>query len=71
VRVDDRTFEQRADASAEYAITWSETSVSSAATLELRADADSYDVTIGLTARENGVVVGTRSWHEVIARHLA
>jgi predicted acyl esterase len=71
VRVDDRTFEQRADASAEYAITWPETSVSSRATLELRADADSYDVTIGLTARENGVVVGTRSWHEVIARHLA
>jgi hypothetical protein len=71
VSVDERTFEQVADAVAEYTIRWPEVTASASATLHLVADRDSYDVTIELTAREGDEAVGERRWHEVFPRDLA
>lgn len=86
VEVDHRTFEQRATSEVRFALTWPEAVVEAAATLEVRADAECFDVTVELTARElpsgdpgsagpsaeeNGVVVGQRSWHRRFPRDLA
>jgi uncharacterized protein len=71
VSVDEQTFEQVADAVAEYTIRWPEVTASASATLHLVADRDSYDVTIDLTVREGDEAVGERRWHEVFTRDLA
>jgi uncharacterized protein len=71
VSVDERTFEQVADAVAEYTLRWPEVTASASATLHLFADRDSYDVTIELTASEGDEAIGERRWHEVFPRDLA
>jgi predicted acyl esterase len=71
VSVDERTFEQTTQARADFAISWPDVTVSTAAALDLVADKESFEVTIELTAHEGDELVGTRSWHEVIPRDLA
>jgi uncharacterized protein len=71
VSVDEQTFEQVADAVAEYTVRWPEVTASASATLHLVADRESYDVTIELTARDGDEPVAARRWHEVLPRDLA
>ncbi len=80
VSVDHETFEQTATAEATFTIAWPTTTVTTHATMRLVADAEAYDVTIELEAREVPAekdgpelepVVATRHWHERIPRDLA
>jgi hypothetical protein len=71
VSVDQRTFAQRAQAEAEYALRWPDASVSTRAELDLLADEDAYRVSITLEARDGDEIVARRAWAEDIPRRLA
>ena len=53
-----------------YRIAWPEATCGSEVTLEVRSDAEAYDVTIDLTTTHDGAVFATRHWTERIPRHL-
>ena len=63
VGVSRTTFVQRARADTTFTIRWPGVTVSSEATMDLVADAESFDVTISLVAREGEHPVGSRDWH--------
>jgi hypothetical protein len=63
VSVHRASFVQRARAETTFTIRWPDVTVSSEATMQLVADAESFDVTISLIAREGEHTVGSRDWH--------
>ncbi|HCB04421.1 MAG TPA: hypothetical protein DEQ43_09285 [Nocardioides bacterium] len=54
-----------------YAIAWPETRVEVVSRLSLDADAETYQVTIDVTATQDGGVVARPQWRETIPRDLA
>jgi uncharacterized protein len=56
--------------SAEYRVEWPEVTVATSARLDLRGDADAFEVRLDLEAREGDELRWTRSWHRRIPRHL-
>jgi uncharacterized protein len=56
---------------ADYRVEWPEATVATRARLDLRGDADAFEVQLDLEAREGDQVRWTRSWHRRIPRHLA
>jgi hypothetical protein len=68
VTVDRRTFDQRADATCTFRLTWPEADVSVSSRMRLGIGADGYDVHIDAVASENGTVVGSRSWEQHVDR---
>ena len=68
VSVDTRTFEQRAESEATYAIRWPEATVSTRSTLDVRISADCYEATIALEAREGDNFFAARHWHRRFPR---
>ncbi|MFL6252723.1 MAG: CocE/NonD family hydrolase, partial [Actinomycetes bacterium] len=56
---------------ADYRVEWPEATVATSARLDLRGDADAFEVQLDLEAREGDQVHWTRSWHRRIPRHLA
>jgi hypothetical protein len=57
--------------SADLQIEWPEATVATSARLDLRGDADAFEVRLDLEAREGDQLRWTRSWHRRIPRHLA
>ena len=70
VGVDRRSFEQWAHAEAAYEVSWPEVTVATRSTLELRADAHAYHVSVELDAREGDRQVARRTWERSFPRHL-
>jgi uncharacterized protein len=56
--------------SADYRIEWPEATVATSVRLDLRGDADAFDVRLDLTAHEDDQLRWARSWHRRIPRHL-
>jgi hypothetical protein len=56
--------------SADYRIQWPEATVATSARLDLRGDAEAFEVRIELDAREGDELCWTRSWHRRIPRRL-
>ncbi|MFL6221328.1 MAG: CocE/NonD family hydrolase [Actinomycetes bacterium] len=56
---------------ADYRVEWPEATVATSARLDLRGDADAFEVQLDLEAREGDQIRWTRSWHRRIPRHLA
>jgi uncharacterized protein len=56
--------------SATYCIQWPEATVTTSARLDLRGDADTFEVRLGLEAHEGDELRWTRTWHRRIPRHL-
>jgi uncharacterized protein len=67
----DRPGTTWARGSAEYRVEWPEATVVTSARLDLRGDADAFEVQLDLEAREGDELRWTRSWHRRIPRHLA
>jgi uncharacterized protein len=57
--------------SADYRIEWPEATVATSARLDLRGDAETFEVRIDLEARDGDQLAWTRAWHRRIPRHLA
>jgi hypothetical protein len=57
--------------SADYRIEWPEATVATSARLDLRGDADTYEIRLDLEAREGDELRWTRSWQRRIPRRLA
>ena len=70
VGVDRRSFGQWATADVELGLSWPEATVATRSTLDVRMDADSYDVTVELWVHEGDREVARRSWHRRFPRHL-
>jgi hypothetical protein len=68
VTVDHATFHQRSNARCTYTLQWPGIEIAVDATMTVAITADALDVSIDLDASENGESVGTRTWHESIAR---
>jgi predicted acyl esterase len=71
VEVDRRTFRQRARSDVSFRVAWPEATVTTRATLDVTADAASFDVTVRLVAREGDTVVGEREWRRQFPRDHA
>jgi len=71
VEVDRRTFGQRARSDVSFRVEWPEATVATQATLDMTADAEAFDVTVRLVAREGEEVVGQREWRRRIPRDHA
>jgi hypothetical protein len=56
--------------SADYRIAWPEATVATSARLDLRGDAEAFEVRLDLEAREGDELRWARSWHRRIPRHL-
>jgi hypothetical protein len=56
---------------AEYRVAWPEATVATAARLDLRGDADAFEVRLDLEVREGDELRWTRTWRRRIPRHLA
>jgi hypothetical protein len=56
--------------SAEYRIQWPEATVATSARLDLRGDAEAFEVRVDLEAREGDELRWTRTWHGHIPRQL-
>ena len=56
--------------SADYRVEWPEATVATSARLDLRGDADAFEVQLELEAREGDELRWARSWHRRIPRHL-
>jgi hypothetical protein len=67
----DRPGPTWARGSAEYRVEWPEATVATRARLDLRGDADAFEVRLDLEAREGDELRWTRSWHRRIPRHLS
>ncbi|HZJ07096.1 MAG TPA: CocE/NonD family hydrolase [Nocardioidaceae bacterium] len=70
VGVDLRSFDQWATADVEFELSWPDATVSTRSTLDVRVDAEAYEVTIVLEAREGDRVVGERRWQRRFPRRL-
>jgi len=57
--------------SADLRIEWPEATVATSARLDLRGDADAFEVRLDLEVRDGDELGWTRSWHRRIPRHLA
>jgi putative CocE/NonD family hydrolase len=68
VRVDTATFQQQTSATCTYTLQWPGAEVSVTSTMTVGITAESLDVAIDLTAREQDHVVGTRTWRESLPR---
>jgi hypothetical protein len=75
VSVDTRTFDQRADAEADYRVAWPDLVATTRSTLVVRVGPDAYDVVVTLEAREgrpgevgSGELVGERRWERRLPR---
>lgn len=68
VSVDRRTFEQVADATCTYRLSWPGVDVSVASTMHVDVGPSGYDVRIEAVAREGAAVVGARTWEEHVDR---
>jgi hypothetical protein len=55
---------------ADYRIAWPEATVATSARLDLRGDAEAFEVRLDLEAREGDELRWARSWHRRIPRHL-
>jgi hypothetical protein len=55
---------------AAYRLAWPEATVTSTARLQLRGDADAFDVRVELEVQEDGRPARTRSWRRRIPRRL-
>ncbi len=60
----------RATATARFAVAWPEVRVHSEARLDVRSDADAFDVTVDLDVHQDDELVRTRSWSRRIPRRL-
>jgi hypothetical protein len=60
----------RATATSRFAIAWPEVRVHSEARLDVRSDAEAFDVTVELDVHEDDELVRTRSWSRRIPRRL-
>jgi hypothetical protein len=67
----DRPGPTWARGSAEYRVEWPEATVATRARLDLRGDADAFEVRLDLEAREGDELRWTRSWYRRIPRQLA
>ena len=56
--------------SADYRVEWPEATVATSARLDLRGDADAFEVQLDLEAHEGDELRWTHSWHRRIPRHL-
>jgi hypothetical protein len=56
--------------SASYRVEWPEATVATSVRLDLRGDADAYEVQLDLEAREGDELRWSRTWHRRIPRHL-
>jgi hypothetical protein len=56
--------------SASYRVQWPEATVATSARLDLRGDADAFEVRLDLEVHEGDEVRWTRSWHRRIPRRL-
>jgi hypothetical protein len=56
--------------SASYRVEWSEATVATSVRLDLRGDADAYEVRLDLEAREGDELQWARTWRRRIPRHL-
>ncbi|HYN18779.1 MAG TPA: hypothetical protein VEY96_11905, partial [Actinomycetes bacterium] len=56
--------------SADYRVEWPEATVATSARLDLKMDADAFEVQLELEAREGDELRWARSWHRRIPRHL-
>jgi len=56
--------------SAAYRVEWPEATVATSARLDLRGDADAFEVQLELEAREGDELRWARTWHRRIPRHL-
>ena len=56
--------------SAAYRIEWPEATVATSVRLDLRGDADAFEVQLELEAREGDELRWARTWHHRIPRHL-
>ena len=59
-----------ATASCRFEIAWPEVTCTAAARMEVRSDAEAFDVTIELDTMEDGVPFASRRWTETIPRDL-
>ena len=66
----DRLGTAWARGSAEYRVEWPEATVATSARLDLRGDADAFEVQPDLEAHEGDELRWTRSWHRRVPRHL-
>ena len=57
--------------SASYRVEWLEATVATSVRLDLRGDADAYEVQLDLEAREGDELRWARTWHRRIPRHLS
>ncbi|HYJ71453.1 MAG TPA: CocE/NonD family hydrolase [Actinomycetota bacterium] len=57
--------------SASYRVQWPEATVATGVRLDLRGDADAYEVQLDLEAREGDELRWARTWHRRIPRHLS
>ena len=57
--------------SASYRIRWPEATVATSVRLDLRGDADAFEVRLDLEAREDDELCWTRTWQRRIPRRLA
>ena len=70
VEVATGTFAQRAEASADFTITWPEAAVRARADLVVEAGPTSYDVDLTVETWQDGEPFGSRRWTRSIARDL-
>ena len=68
VGVDRRTFDQWAEATTRFALTWPGIEVEVVSTLRVDITAEAYDVVIDADAYDGGELVGHREWRERFAR---
>ena len=57
--------------SASYRVEWPEATVATSVRLDLRGDADAYEVQLDLEAREGDELRWARTWRRRIPRHLS
>ncbi len=70
VEVDTRTFGQRAEATAEFEVTWADTTVVARAEVTFEAGPSTYEVTVVVSTRQDGEPFASRQWRRSIARDL-
>lgn len=70
VEVDASTWQQRAEATADFTVTWPEATVRSRTEVTLVADAEAFDVRIDLETWRDGEPFVQRSWERRVPRDL-
>jgi len=70
VTVDRRTFAQQVRADVSFDLTWPEATVSVRSALDVRADADVFEVRVTLDVEEEGHPVAHREWQRRVTRDL-